>query len=1118
MITATPHSRGQGGAFVGVAAEQQVPQLVVVGSSAGGIEALGMLLSSLPTDFPAPIVIAQHIDPHRPSHLAEVLGRRSSLPIHTIDGREELQPGTVFVVPSNRHVQITDRDVVLRQDSLAGPKPSVDLLLRSAAEAYGEGLIAIILSGSGSDGAAGARVVKKHGGTVIIENPATAEFPGMPQSLAPTTVDIVANVDKIGPLVMEVMSGELVPPRGDAERTLETLLEDLRERSGIQFSSYKRPTIERRLRRRMAATDTHTLEQYMDYLESHPDEYQRLVNSFLIKVTDFFRDADLFDHLRTQIVPEIIQQARRRNNEIRIWSAGCATGEEAYSLGILVCEALGAELDNFHVRIFATDLDNAAVNFARRGVYQPNALNTVSPDIVARYFTEEDGQFEIRKRVRALMVFGQHDLGQRAPFPHIDLILCRNVLIYFTTELQRRALQLFAFALRNSGWLVMGKAESTSPLPEFFSLEQPSLKIYRRYGDRMLIPPARMTERPATPPRTALGRRLPSGRELSRPEARPQGRQSSDRLAEDVFRLSLGLVVVDAQYDVQHINEAARQLLGIHTSAVGDDFVHLAQAVPARQLRSAIDGTFRDRSVSTLPEVEIEDPASNERRYVDITCHPQASDADASFQLALIVVGDVTARVRQRRELEAAVEQARSESRTAREQIDRLIESNRELLEANAELTTVNMELRSANEEFLVNNEEVQAATEEVETLNEELQSTNEELETLNEELQATVEELNTTNDDLQSRSSELQELAAIREDQRRQLEDEKERLEVILASMGSALLVVDGRGQRTVTNAAYDNTFGSAELRPEDAEGRPLPEAEWPQRRAAAGESFRMEFTQLGTDGQRRWYEAMGNPLRAHDGNGQRGGSGAVIVIRDVTDRSLLRLQEEFLDVVSHELRTPLTALRGFLQLMNRAMSQEPEADPRRRYAQLAVEQERRLANLIDELVDMTRLRTGKLTLRPQEVDLSRLVATSVEIARSLAESRDISGDVPSEPLIARGDPIRLEQVLTNLLNNAVAHTRPEDRVEVRLRRLNGSAEIQVRDSGPGIPESELASLFNRYYQVRRGAASSGLGLGLFIVKQFVEAHGGEVRVESPPGQGTTFTVQLPLEGPPSA
>jgi two-component system CheB/CheR fusion protein len=405
-----------------------------------------------------------------------------------------------------------------------------------------------------------------------------------------------------------------------------------------------------------------------------------------------------------------------------------------------------------------------------------------------------------------------------------------------------------------------------------------------------------------------------------------------------------------------------------------------------------------------------------------------------------------------------------------------------------------------------------------VETLNEELQATNEELETLNEELQATVEELNTTNDDLQARTADLQELAALREEQRRQADEDRARIETIVGSMGAALLVVDGQGRPVMANPAYERMFGSAaaDLDIEDAEGRRLPAAETPQRRAAAGESFHMEFTRLGPGGQRAWYEATASPLRTHGAAAGQRPAGAVLIINDITDRSLLRMQEEFLAQISHELRTPLTSLHGFLQLLGNSFRAEPEGDPRRRQLELATQQARRLARLIDELVDLTRLRTGKLTLHEETIDLAELVRTAADIARPMAEGREIGLELPGSPLMTRADGARLEQVLTNLLTNAIKHTRPTDSIDVRLRQAQDQAEIEVQDSGPGIPERELSNLFTRYYQGAREVHGerAGLGLGLFIVKQFVDAHHGQVSVHSVVGQGTTFTVRLPLRG----
>ena len=468
-----------------------VSQLVAVGASAGGIDALSTLVATLPEGFPAPIVIAQHLDPRRRSHLPEILQRKSALPVRSVEDREKLEPGIVYLVPANADVVITDHEVSLRALEGSGPRPSVDRLLRTAAESFGEQLIAVILSGEGSDGAEGARAVKQAGGTVVIQDPQTAAHPSMPASLAPPTVDIIARLESIGPLLYDLLTGTYQPAPHDGEGSLERFLKLLRDQTGIDFASYKRPTITRRLQRRMAAVGATSLRDYQRYLARNPAEYDRLASSFLIKVTDFFRDADLYAYLREHVVPELIAYATEHDHEIRVWSAGCATGEEADSLAILLADAVAEDTSRPNIRVFATDIDNDAINFARRGIYPPSSVDAVPPELIDRYFQRIDDAFEVRKQIRSLTVFGQHDLAQRAPFPRIDLAVTRNVLIYFTPELQKRALQLFAFSLREGGRLVLGKAESVSQVPEHFVVEEPRLKVYRRQGDRILIPPSR---------------------------------------------------------------------------------------------------------------------------------------------------------------------------------------------------------------------------------------------------------------------------------------------------------------------------------------------------------------------------------------------------------------------------------------------------------------------------------------------------------------------------------------------------------------------------------------------------------------------------------------------------
>jgi PAS domain S-box-containing protein len=473
------------------AAAPQESQLVVIGSSAGGIEALSRLVASLPADFPAPIVIAQHLDPKRPSHLHEILARHATLPVRVVGEREPLEGGVIFVVPSNRIVEISHGELRLRAAKAGAVAPSVDVLFESAAGAFGPGLIAVILTGSGSDGASGAWHVKNAGGAVVVENPATAMFPSMPSSISPSLVDATADLDSIGSILCDLLAAGASSADGRDREELRGLLDLVRDRSGIDFSTYKPATIQRRVHGRMSATARSTLADYAAFVESDPDEYARLVNNLLIKVTEFFRDQRLFDYLRDHALPELIAEARREDRELRIWSAGCSTGEEAYSLAIVVAEALGGDLSRPDIRIFATDIDGAAIGFARRGIYPAASLSGLPPGTRDRYFVQSEGGFEVAKSLRALMIFGQHDLAERAPFPRIDLLLCRNVLIYFSVAMQKTALETFAFSLRPGGRLVLGTSESVMALPEPFEQEHARLRIFRRLPGTYAIPPMR---------------------------------------------------------------------------------------------------------------------------------------------------------------------------------------------------------------------------------------------------------------------------------------------------------------------------------------------------------------------------------------------------------------------------------------------------------------------------------------------------------------------------------------------------------------------------------------------------------------------------------------------------
>jgi two-component system CheB/CheR fusion protein len=1063
---------------------------VVIGSSAGGIEALSRLVASLPADFPAPVVIAQHLDPRRPSHLHEILARHATLPVRVVEEREALEDGVIFVVPSNRLVEISHGDLRLSAARPGAVAPSIDVLFESAATVFGPGLIAVILTGSGSDGSAGAWHVKEAGGTVVIENPATAMFPSMPSSIAPSLVDVTADLDSIGSVLCDLLAAGNRPADGSDHEELRELLERIHERSGIDFGSYKPATIMRRLRGRMNATARPTLGGYAAYLESDPEEYARLVNSLLIKVTEFFRDPKLFDYLREHVLPELIVEARRDRRELRLWSAGCSTGEEAYSLAIIVAEALGEDHPWPDIRIFATDIDREAIIFARRGIYPPTALKGLPAGARDRYFLKSDGGYEVAKRLRALMVFGEHDLGERAPFPRIDLLLCRNVLIYFNAAMQRIALETFAFSLRSGGRLALGPSETVMSLPEPFETEQGHLRVYRRLPGNYAMPPMRPALlRPRRIGESQLDKAIRvTHRDVQRVA---ESSASADSLLLD---LSVGIVVVDPRYYIVRINSAARQMLGIHGTAYDQDFIHLAEVLPPSAIRAAIDAALTGKTSSAVFEVEPTDAASETAHFVAVTVRPYRVETHA-VEGVVVELTDVTRPERERR----------AEIRT-KQRLDKAVATNGRLLRANEELTALVAELRVGNEAMLLASEDAQATREEVETVNEEFQATNEELETLNEELTASVEELRVANEDLATRTEELSTQTVVLEQQRLSLQEEHDRLRSIMASLADAVVAVDHEGRIVATNDAYDRLFGGdAEIEPEDAAGLPIPPADRPQQRAARGERFRMEFAMVTPGGKRRWFEAVAEPLTAGDRTW-----GGVIAIRDLSERTMRLSLERLMAAAGHELKTPVAALHGYLQLVERNLGPTSSAQART-YTDRALVQTRNIGVLIERLFDVSRIQARRFELSLAPIDLLEVVRDAVEVAEALPKAPEIRLSPPPGPILIQADASRLGQVLANLLANAVEHAATSPTIDVTVRRTGSVAVVEVRDHGPGIAPSLMPLLFQPYARLGH-KPSAGLGLGLYLAREIVTAHGGTIEAESSLAEGTTIVVRLPL------
>src|ERR1035437_753960 len=1068
-------------------------QLVVIGSSAGGIEALSRLVAGLPADFPAPIAIAQHLDPRHPSHLQVILARHTTLPVRVVEKQAALVDGVIYVVPSSRLAEISADGLQVRESKPGVIAPSIDILFQSAAGVFGPGLIAVILTGSGSDGSAGARRVKEAGGCVVIENPATAMFPSMPSSIPPSLVDATADLNSIGSVLCQLLAAGRSNAEDAESDVRRDLLERIHERSGIDFAGYKPATILRRLRGRMNATGHSAVATYAAYVESDAEEYARLVNSLLIKVTEFFRDPQFFDNLRDIVLPELIADAQAGERELRIWSAGCSTGEEAYSLAITVAEIIGQGGAWPQVRIFATDIDHEGIAFARRGVYPLASLESLPQVLRDRYFVEIDGGYQVAKRLRALMVFGEHDLGERAPFPRIDLILCRNVLIYFARPMQQAALETFAYSLRSGGRLALGPSETVMALAAPYAEESPRLRIYRRLPGVYVTPDARPTvPRPRRSEQFQLDRAIRgTHRDVERVAV-------SAALADSLLlNLAVGVVVVDPRYYILRINSSARKMLGIHGTGFDQDFIHLADVLPATAIRAAIDSALSGKTTSAVFEVEPTDAASETTHFVEAAIRPYRVETRA-IEGAVIEVTEVT-----------RLEQERRTSTRTRQRLDKAVVTNGRLLRANGELTDMVAELRMSNESMLLASEDVRSSRDEVVNVNEELQASNEELETLNEELTASVEELRVANEDLATRTQQLSVQATVLEQERLGSQEERDRLRSIMASLGDAIAAVDHDGEIVMSNAAYIRFFGSsdADVECEDAAGLPIEADDRPRQRAANGERFRMEYAVAQPDGSRRWFETIAEPLTAGDRTW-----GGVMTIRDLSERTMRLSLERLMAAAGHELKTPVAALHGYLQLVERNLPGD-SSDQARVYAARALVQTRQIGDLLERLFDVNRIQAGRLALVSAPLDLVEVVRSAVDVGGTLPNAPEIRLLPTSGPIMLQGDSVRLEQVFVNLLSNAVEHAPGTTTIDVNVSKSGLSAIVEVCDKGPGIPVDVLPLLFKPYARLGSSAKSGlGLGLGLYLAREIVTAHGGTIEAQSNLGEGTVFIVRLPL------
>ncbi|MBN2175014.1 MAG: PAS domain S-box protein [Bacteroidales bacterium] len=716
--------------------------VVGIGASAGGLEAIQQLFDYLPDDTGMSFIIIQHLSPNFKSLMPELLAKHTRMEIFTSENEQEIRTNCIYLNKSNKDLVVKDGKLLLKdKDPNRHLNLPIDMFFHSLAVEYQEKAIAVVLSGTGSDGSRGIRSIKETGGTTLVQDPESAQFNGMPNTaIATNLAEYILPPDKIAKELIKLTSKSIHIPElvksdpDESESTFNNILEEIYKSSGIDFRQYKHNTLIRRLEKRMTINNVDSLEQYYDLIHSIPAEKEMLKKDFLISVTSFFRDIDAFLILKEKVIEKLIFK-RPANDTIRVWVAGCATGEEAYSIAILLDELIEKSGSRLEYKIFATDVDIDALKIAGFGTYPVNIATDISNERLEKYFVKTGDKFQISKKVREKIVFSYHNILKDPPFVRMDLITCRNLLIYLGNRIQRKILLNFQFAVKNQGFLFLGSSESLGDLQKYFQVVDTKWKIFKNISDQKVLPSYIMPEEKLQlfdykSPITISQR------------AAPIDRETNDgffyRHLSELYAPSC--LVVDADYNLVFTSGNAKKYLHFHDGVFNSKLFNLAPKELLPVFRSGLK-KVREKAVPVqIQNVKVR--LDEEYFETNLTFRSLIRETDKNY-LYIIEFGDkMLVDSKEKKDVYKHIEYDDLSKHRIDELEDELKLAKNELQNVIEELETSNEELQSSNEELLASNEELQST-------NEELQSVNEELYTVNTELQEKNKELLNLNSDV---------------------------------------------------------------------------------------------------------------------------------------------------------------------------------------------------------------------------------------------------------------------------------------------------------------------------------------------------------------------------------
>ena len=1109
--------------------------VVGIGASAGGLDAFKRLLKAIPEDSGMAYILVQHLDPAHESILADLLQRVTNIPVQEISDNIQVEPDHIYIIPSNKLLTATDGVLQL---SARPPKSQknmpIDLFFSSLAEVHQSHAIGVVLSGTATDGTLGLKAIKDHGGVTFAQEQQTAAYDGMPQSaIDAEVVDFILAPEKI-PSQLLALDSRIKIGRENEDGNAQQILEDgfrqilsmLRTRRGVDFTYYKQATIRRRISRRIALSMKASLPEYLIYLKENNTEQDILFQDLLIPVTQFFRDPEVFENLRETVFPALLKD-RSPEEPLRLWIAGCSTGEEAYSFVMCLHEFLKEKALVYKIQVFATDISEIAIVKARSGIYKKSELHGISDLRLQRFFAKADGKFRINKSIRDTCVFAYHNFLKDPPFAKIDLISCRNALIYVESVLQKKALTTFHYALREKGFLILGKSETATQAADLFSSFDKNGKIYLKKGVRGKFLHI-ITDR-----KEEIFKGINYGTRMSETNKDDFQKNADDILLSKYVPPG---VVVNNELDIVQFRGTTGVWLEPSPGKPNLNVIKMAREGLAFELRNALHKVKSNKEVLVKEDIPIQ--FMGNERLVTIEVIPLLNTIE-QYYLVLFREGSFTSRLdkEQANGNRQSIVQA---SKKDKDQI-RIGELQKELAQAREDMKNItedqeaiNEELQSANEELLSGSEELQSLNEELETSKEEIQTSNEELVIVNQELYDRNEQLN------------LSRLYA----------------ESIVTTIREPLLILTSDLHIRGCNHSFYIKFRTTE---EETEGRflfDLGNKQWnipalrlmlekmlPEKSSITDFEVRHHFPDLGE----RVMLLNASRILRDSGEEQL----ILLAIEDVTEKrkvdkglklfsdelekqvlertlslheantELLHSNEnleQFAYIASHDLQEPLRKIRTFSTLLRDRYNEDLPEAAKELLTKIDNSSER-MSTLIKEVLNFSKILHGDTEF--EKTDLNKTlhgIINDFEILISEKNAIINCGQLPVVEVI----PMQINQLFYNLMSNSLKFSAkgtapvititskmlaPEELEPYKnLNRKLSYCEICFKDNGIGFEQQFSDQIFLIFHRLNSRDQFSGTGIGLALCKKIVINHHGEINGFSKENEGALFRIILPL------